>query len=1072
MKRSSILLSSVLIALLSGCGDTGNAEKDESPSVEVVDAKVNAAPVATFDTFSISRAAKYDGQLTATDADGDTLKYIIVTQPQHGTVVLHDNGCFTYTSDEGYVGTDTFSYKASDDVSTCAVKTVTVNVKAPTTTVPSAPSNLQVKALSTTKLELTWKDNASNEEGFAIYKDGKLVATTKANETRKVLCCGLEAGKTYDFEVKAKNEAGLSSPATAQGTTKDVTTPPNAPTELKAKAVDKTSLRLEWKDNADNESGYEIYQDGVKIKTISSGCHCTVITGLTEGTEYSFEVKAINKIGSASSNSLSIKTAGGIVTPPVNHAPTAKAGTDVSITAGESVTLNASASSDSDGDITSYEWKEGATVLSTNASFTKSDFTVGTHTISLKVTDNDGASATDTVVVVVKEVADTIKPVITVGSDITITEGESIDDAKLLAGVSATDNKDGNVNVTIKSKGGLDSSKAGTYTITYEAKDAAGNVAQESKKVIVTAIEKLDIIYHDSAGIAKLNSGYGEFGKHPVGTKSIHNSRYDFKDEYKALNLQTVLYYPKDINGPRPTLFYYAGWHHYNPDDYKALLNFVASKGYNIIFMTVPDVNLRQLPDVTQDAIDAFSDQIDKTKVGFIGHSMGAGEVYWLVKEFENLGTEGRLIFPMAPGYTVFNAGVIPKKQEIDIPSNTKMIEQMYASDFTTDIRIGVDIFNNSTILDKDKEFMLVYGDEQHIANHSPMRTKADGDYDSLMQRTILRPLDALMDEVFNGNEQAIDTMKQEMQNDPYFNPYIGNTPQKDIEEKYILPIQDYQYNCIAGGGVTSVRKEYCEFLVFDKAPQPNKAPTAKAGADVSITAGESVTLNASASSDSDGEIASYEWKEEATVLSTNASFTKSDFTVGTHTITLTVTDNDGASATDTVVVVVKEAQADNIQALLDSHNNARHEVGINSDMQWSDTIAGDAQLYADEMASKGIWGHDTERNQNDGYGHGNYGENLYASTANNVTFAEASDSWIGEKAYYTYGKVGDANTCEDGKMCGHYTQIIWKDTTHVGCAKSTYKVDVFINGTNFKGASIVVCKYQIPGNWLGQTPY
>ncbi len=160
------------------------------------------------------------------------------------------------------------------------------------------------------------------------------------------------------------------------------------------------------------------------------------------------------------------------------------------------------------------------------------------------------------------------------------------------------------------------------------------------------------------------------------------------------------------------------------------------------------------------------------------------------------------------------------------------------------------------------------------------------------------------------------------------------------------------------------------------------------------------------------------------------------------------------------------------IQQLLDSHNQARHEVGINNDMQWNDTIAADAQLYANEMATKGIWGHDTIKNQNDGYGHGNYGENLYTSTENGTTLVQASKSWIDEKVYYTYGKVGDANTCESGQICGHYTQIIWKNTTFVGCAKSKYKVDMFIAGANFKGGDIIVCKYQTPGNIVTQTPY
>ena len=85
-----------------------------------------------------------------------------------------------------------------------------------------------------------------------------------------------------------------------------------------------------------------------------------------------------------------------------------------------------------------------------------------------------------------------------------------------------------------------------------------------------------------------------------------------------------------------------------------------------------------------------------------------------------------------------------------------------------------------------------------------------------------------------------------------------------------------------------------------------NQAPTAVAGDDQTISEGEEVTLDGSASFDPDGTIEAYEWKEGETVLSDQASFTKSDFAVGEHTITLTVTDNEGATGTDTVIVTVE----------------------------------------------------------------------------------------------------------------------------------------------------------------------
>ncbi|HBA88143.1 MAG TPA: hypothetical protein DCZ75_09220 [Geobacter sp.] len=99
-----------------------------------------------------------------------------------------------------------------------------------------------------------------------------------------------------------------------------------------------------------------------------------------------------------------------IETVTVNHGtgnqpPVANAGVDQSVTdsdgnGSQSVTLNGSASSDPDGTISSYVWKEGTTQIATGATPAVT-LAVGTHTITLTVTDNAGATATDTVVATV-----------------------------------------------------------------------------------------------------------------------------------------------------------------------------------------------------------------------------------------------------------------------------------------------------------------------------------------------------------------------------------------------------------------------------------------------------------------------------------------------------------------------------------------------------------------------------------------------------------------------------------------------------------------------------------------------
>jgi len=91
--------------------------------------------------------------------------------------------------------------------------------------------------------------------------------------------------------------------------------------------------------------------------------------------------------------------------PPANQVPTANAGADQSVTdaddsGAEVVTLDGSGSSDPEGPIASFSWAEGATSLGSTASVNPS-LAVGIHTITLTVTDGDGATATDQVVITV-----------------------------------------------------------------------------------------------------------------------------------------------------------------------------------------------------------------------------------------------------------------------------------------------------------------------------------------------------------------------------------------------------------------------------------------------------------------------------------------------------------------------------------------------------------------------------------------------------------------------------------------------------------------------------------------------
>jgi pathogenesis-related protein 1 len=163
------------------------------------------------------------------------------------------------------------------------------------------------------------------------------------------------------------------------------------------------------------------------------------------------------------------------------------------------------------------------------------------------------------------------------------------------------------------------------------------------------------------------------------------------------------------------------------------------------------------------------------------------------------------------------------------------------------------------------------------------------------------------------------------------------------------------------------------------------------------------------------------------------------------------------------------------IELGLERHNEIREVVFDNKPLFWSDDLAKDAQSYADTLAQSGEFEHDVKNESNE------YGENLYAVVNSNgeiPTFEEAVDNWYVEEQFYRYSdnscSVDADNTQTVGlttyHTCGHYTQIVWKDTSLIGCAKAKY-----IMG-DLKDGYVIVCKYSTPGNIIfngtAQKPY
>lgn len=155
-------------------------------------------------------------------------------------------------------------------------------------------------------------------------------------------------------------------------------------------------------------------------------------------------------------------------------------------------------------------------------------------------------------------------------------------------------------------------------------------------------------------------------------------------------------------------------------------------------------------------------------------------------------------------------------------------------------------------------------------------------------------------------------------------------------------------------------------------------------------------------------------------------------------------------------------AQAIDREAMLAAHNQWRAEVGVPA-LRYSAVLEASAQAWADQLKQT------NQCRMRHSQTEGRYGENLYWSSAlrwsdgrretAQVSPAQVVGGWGSEKRDYSY----DSNSCRPGKVCGHYTQLVWRSSTEVGCARA-----VCADSQD----QVWVCQYQPAGNWVGRKPY
>jgi pathogenesis-related protein 1 len=132
---------------------------------------------------------------------------------------------------------------------------------------------------------------------------------------------------------------------------------------------------------------------------------------------------------------------------------------------------------------------------------------------------------------------------------------------------------------------------------------------------------------------------------------------------------------------------------------------------------------------------------------------------------------------------------------------------------------------------------------------------------------------------------------------------------------------------------------------------------------------------------------------------------------------------------------------------MLTAHNRARARMGV-PPLNWSPKLADVAQEWADYLLASGRFTHRPKSG---------YGENLFAIQGGRAKSSEVVADWAAEARDYDAAR----NTCRARAMCGHYTQVVWRNTRQVGCGVAQRR-----------GRQVWVCNYDPPGNWVGERPF
>lgn len=406
----------LIVCLIVSCG---GGSSDSATNDNADNTSTNTAPTAntgvdqtgeTGETFLLDGSA-------STDADNDNLTYAwsITSQPSDSTASLINSNSVSPTLLADTTGNYVVSLIVNDGAIDSTADTVTITATALiNNSAPVANAGNDQNVSTSTRVNLSGSDS-SDTEGDSLTYLWSLTSFPNGSSSSLSSTTSIAANFTPDIDGEyvvslIVNDGSLNS--ALDSVTITAVTGNSAPV---ANAGDNQSVKTATQVNLNGSNSTDANNDSLSYSWSFSSIPNSSTTSLnnakTQTPDFtpdivgSYVVALVVNDGSVDSTANTVIIT--VTEPIANTAPTAVAGDNMHINTDNSITLNGSDSSDSDGDTITYSWTissapAGSTATLSNATAESPDFTPdidGNYAISLVVNDGSDDSDTDTVLI-------------------------------------------------------------------------------------------------------------------------------------------------------------------------------------------------------------------------------------------------------------------------------------------------------------------------------------------------------------------------------------------------------------------------------------------------------------------------------------------------------------------------------------------------------------------------------------------------------------------------------------------------------------------------------------------------